>query len=183
VTDATGGLGGSLLVVDDDEIFGETLARALQRRGYRVSIARSLDAARDALADGRFDHAVIDLRVGSETGLELVEELGAGARPPRMVVLTGYGSIATAVEAIKLGAAQYLTKPATTADILAALRDESTPTRDGEEPRPLSVRRLEWEHIQKVLAEHGGNISATARALGMHRRTLQRKLQKRPVRD
>lgn len=181
---AAPGDAGALLLVDDDEAFGDILARTLTRRGFDVTVARSVEDARRAAGEGRFDYALIDLRVGADTGLALVEEFGRAPDPPHMVILTGYGSIATAVKAIKLGADQYLTKPATTADILAAL-DGRPPAAAGPEAeaRPLSVRRLEWEHIQKVLAEHGGNISATARALGMHRRTLQRKLQKRPVRS
>ena len=172
-----------LLLVDDDEIFGDTLARALSRRGYAVDLARSVADGRDRIESSPPDLAVIDLRIGDDTGLALVELLAQKVPDARMIVLTGFGSIATAVKAIKLGATQYLTKPASVDEILAALETNTAPQPVAAPEKPLSVRRLEWEHIQKVLAEHDGNISATARALGMHRRTLQRKLQKRPVRE
>lgn len=175
----------TFLVVDDDDIFCSVLARTLERRGFRVLTACSLAEAREVLAQHHPGFAVVDLRIGQESGLVLVRELAEHDPPVRAVVLTGYGSIATAVEAIKLGAVQYLTKPVEVDEILAALEGE------GAEPdeaapvavRPLSVRRAEWEHIQRVLANHGGNISAAARALGIHRRTLQRKLRKHPVRS
>ncbi|RMF98448.1 MAG: DNA-binding response regulator [Gammaproteobacteria bacterium] len=170
-----------LLLVDDDTFFAETLSRALDRRGYSVQVAHDLATARSLIDDQWPDYAILDLRLGDDSGLQVLAELTARRPAARSIVLTGYGSIATAVEAVKRGAWQYLTKPAALADIIAALEGHGP----GAEapPRPLSVRRLEWEHIQKVLAEHGGNISATAKALGMHRRTLQRKLQKRPVKD
>lgn len=177
--------GACFLVVDDDEIFCSVLTRALERRGYAVSSACSVDEARQAVGRRRPDFAIIDLRIGNDSGLALVRELSALSPPPRSVVLTGYGSIATAVEAIKLGAIHYLTKPVEVDEILAALAT-GTPAPEEKiaaQPRPLSVRRAEWEHIQRVLADNGGNISAAARALGIHRRTLQRKLRKRPVRS
>ena len=129
------------------------------------------------------EFAVIDLRIGHESGLTLVKRLVELDDHTRIVMLTGFASIATAVEAIKLGAIHYLTKPADADEIVAALHkddgDESVEIKD----KPLSVKRLEWEHLQKILVEHDNNISAAARALGMHRRTLQRKLEKRPVRN
>ena len=129
------------------------------------------------------EYAVIDLRIGHESGLSLVKRLVELDDHTRIVMLTGFASIATAVEAIKLGATHYLTKPADADEIVTALHkaegDESVEIKE----KPLSVKRLEWEHLQKVLVEHDQNISAAARALGMHRRTLQRKLEKRPVRD
>jgi two-component system response regulator RegA len=175
----------SFLVVDDDEIFCGVLTRALERRGFSVSPALSVEQARQAVARKHPDYAVIDLRIGNDSGLGLVRELATLTPPPRSVVLTGYGSIATAVEAIKLGAVQYLTKPVEVDEILTALQNNEVPIAPspGAQPKPLSVRRAEWEHIQRVLANHGGNISAAARALGIHRRTLQRKLRKRPVRS
>lgn len=174
---------GSLLLVDDDSVFCESLAAALERRGFAVTVAQTVVAAAAVLNRTRPGYALIDLRIGDDSGLALVEQAARAEPPARVVVLTGYASIATAVEAIKLGAVQYLAKPATVADIVAALRQDS----DGDAMIPLSdeppsVRKLEWEHIQRVLQRHDGNISATARALNMHRRTLQRKLQKRPVR-
>ena len=172
-----------LLLVDDDEIFAEVLGRALQRRGFEVEIAHDIAAGRQRLAERHPDFALIDLRIGDGSGLSLVEDIARHFPDTVIVVLTGYGSIATAVEAIKLGATQYLTKPADVTEIVAALEGRSQSREALPHDKPPSVRRLEWEHIQKILAEHNGNISATARALGMHRRTLQRKLRKRPVRD
>lgn len=175
----------TFLVVDDDEIFCGVLARALERRGFAVAAARSVPEAQRLIEKKPPDFAVVDLRIGSESGLGLVRRLAELTPPARSVVLTGYGSIATAVEAIKLGALHYLTKPVEVDEILAALQSAAPTPADavGEQPRPLSVRRAEWEHIQRVLSNHGGNISAAARALGIHRRTLQRKLRKRPVRS
>jgi len=172
-----------LLLVDDDEVFADTLARALTRRGFDVTVERGVTSAAKVIAAEAFEYAVIDLRIGDDTGLTLVERIAAVAPDTRTIVLTGFGSIATAVDAIKLGATHYLTKPAGTEEIVAALEQRSPDLAVEPRDRPLSVRRLEWEYIQKVLAEHDGNISATARTLGMHRRTLQRKLQKHPVRE
>lgn len=172
-----------LLVIDDDETFAQILAATLARHGYRTDYAlnctRALDQARQATPD----HAVVDLRIGQESGLTLIGDLLALNPDMHILILTGYASIATAVEAIKLGAAHYLTKPADSQDILKALHKREPDPEVPPPGRPLSVRRLEWEHLQKVLLDHDGNISATARALGMHRRTLQRKLAKRPVRE
>jgi two-component system response regulator RegA len=172
-----------LLLVDDDEILCSVLAPALQRRGYTVAVAHDFPSAVAAAGANRPQFAVVDLKFPGGSGLCLVRELMTLDRRMRVVVLTGYGSIATAIEAAKLGAHNYLTKPANAQDIVAALH------RDGGEPsapvgeKPLSVNRLEWEHINRVLTGNDGNVSATARLLGMHRRTLQRKLSKRPVRS
>ena len=127
-----------------------------------------------------FEYAVLDLNLGNCTSLDLILPLRERNPDMRILVLTGYASIATAVRAIKLGADNYLAKPADTDEILTALLSDPEPDADAE-LQPMSVRRLEWEHIQKVLEQNNGNISATARQLNMHRRTLQRKLQKRPV--
>jgi len=172
------------LVVEDDPVFSEVLATALRRRGFDVTVALTCEQATALIASSPPDLAVVDLRIGSGSGLTLIPLLTRGSHPARTVVLTGYGSIATAVEAVKLGASQYLTKPADIEAIVAALMapDAQAPGPLPDAPRPLSVKRVEWEHIQRVLTENQGNISATARALGVHRRTLQRKLQKRPVR-
>ena len=172
-----------LLLVDDDETFCQVLERALGRRGFEVSVARTLDEGLALAAELTPEYAVIDLRIGHDSGLILVKELTDLDSNTRIVMLTGYASIATAVEAIKLGAVHYLTKPADADEILAALHKEEGDPNVAPKDRPLSVKRLEWEHLQKVLMEHDGNISAAARALGMHRRTLQRKLDKRPVRE
>lgn len=170
-----------LLIVDDDTDFCQVLARAMRKRGFEVRVAHDVQAA--LLLAERFPpkYAVVDLKMQGPSGLVLVERLKAMDEHTRIVVLTGYASITTAVEAVKLGAVYYLTKPATVAEILAAFQ-----RREGESSvplpeRPLSMDCLEWEYLQKVLTDCGGNISAAARALGMHRRTLQRKLQRRPA--
>jgi two-component system response regulator RegA len=171
-----------LLLVDDDTTFRAVLTEAFEKRGYAVRAARDVQSGLSAAMDDAPEYAVIDLKMPGPSGLELVQKLKQLDENTRIVVLTGYASIATAVEAIKLGATHYLAKPADADEILAALH------RTGGDPglpvgtRPLSVARLEWEHIQKVLSECNGNISETARRLGMHRRTLQRKLAKRPAR-
>ena len=172
----------SLLLVDDDPTFRRVLAEALSARGYAVHTAGNVP---DALALARNDspeYAVVDLRMPGAGGLELVAQLHALDPHTRIVVLTGYASVATAVEAIKLGAVYYLAKPADADEIVAAFQRTEGDAGVPVEARPLSVARLEWEHIQKVLLECQGNVSETARRLGMHRRTLQRKLAKRPVR-
>jgi two-component system response regulator RegA len=174
-----------VLLVDDDERFAATLASALQRRGWSPNVAH--DAA-TALAAARATlpvAAVVDLRLGTDDGLALIEPLRGLLPHARLVVLTGYASIATAVRAIKLGADDYLAKPVTAAAVADALARGAPIERDAAPvaPQPMSPRRLEWEHIQRVLAEHEGNVSATARTLRMHRRTLQRKLGKRPAQE
>jgi two-component system response regulator RegA len=174
-----------LLLVDDDAVFRGVLAEALARRGYQVDSAADVAAALACAEPAPPDRALIDLRMPGPSGLTLIRRL-IGLNPAvRIVVLTGYASIATAVEAIKLGAAHYLTKPASVDEILAALRGDEAGAVEARAEVPArrpSPERLEWEYLQNVLHEHGGNISATARSLGMHRRTLQRKLAKRPVR-
>ncbi|BCX87812.1 two-component system, response regulator RegA [Methylomarinovum tepidoasis] len=172
-----------LLLVDDDEVFCEVLERALGKRGFQVIVARTLEEGLAQATRLTPEYAVIDLRIGHDSGLVLVQKLKALDINTRIVMLTGYASIATAVEAIKLGAVHYLTKPADADEIVAALYKESGDPSVEIKEKPLSVKRMEWEYLQKVLMEHGGNISAAARALGMHRRTLQRKLDKRPVRE
>lgn len=170
------------LVVDDDQVLAGMLFRALSRQGFPVTAVYTADDAVTACRNQSFDKAVVDMKLAEASGLQLIPKLLAIQPELQIVILTGYSSIATAVEAIKLGAANYLCKPADVEEILAAFQG-SAPTNqhNPEEFTPPSVDRLEWEHIQKVLQENDGNISATARALGMHRRTLQRKLNKRPV--
>lgn len=180
-TDATALGRPSLLLVDDDEIFCAVLAQAFERRGYQVRIAHDADEALQLACEEPPEFAVVDLRMPGTSGLDLVRRLRHLDENTRIVMLTGYASIATAVEAIKLGAVHYLAKPADADEILAAFQREEGDAGIDLPGRPLSVNRLEWEHIQKVLQECGGNISATARRLNMHRRTLQRKLQKRPM--
>ena len=172
-----------LLVVDDDITFCTVLKKALEKRNYEVLIAHDVDTG-IALAEHYLpEYAVIDLRIGHESGLELVKKLMSLDDNTACVVLTGFASIATAVEAIKLGAIHYLTKPANADEIVNALYKNEGDATVAISDNPLSVKRLEWEHLQKVLMQHDGNISAAARALNMHRRTLQRKLEKRPVKE
>ena len=171
----------SLLVVDDDITFCTVLAAALEKRGFAVRVAHDAQSA-FAIAEQQLpEFVVLDLKMPGESGLSLVQKLKALDDHTRIVVLTGYASITTAVEAIKLGAIHYLTKPADADEIVQAFwQDNGNAAVPIDGPRP-SVDRLEWEYIQQVLNDCNGNISATARSLGMHRRTLQRKLQKRPV--
>ncbi|RKP49438.1 response regulator transcription factor [Trinickia fusca] len=176
----------NFLVIDDDEVFSGILARGLTRRGYTVHQAHNAQDAITLANQHRFGFVTIDLHLGSDSGLSLVAPLRELQPDARMLVLTGYASIATAVQAVKDGADNYLAKPANVETILAALETEASVEQAEaaiENPTLLSVARLEWEHIQRALAENGGNISATARALNMHRRTLQRKLAKRPVKQ
>ncbi|MRI32004.1 two-component system response regulator [Endozoicomonas sp. OPT23] len=171
-----------MLLVDDDETFCHILARAMRRRNMDVRVASSVNKAREVLPAFKPDLAVVDLKMDGESGLILVPELSESNPSMRILILTGYASIATAVEAIRLGATNYLCKPADTEQILEALyRGPEAPESLPLPSRPLSVERLEYEHIQRVLLENDGNISETARLLGMHRRTLQRKLNKNPV--
>jgi two-component system response regulator RegA len=171
------------LVVDDDPVFGAVLKRALERRELKTEVAQDLYSALRLAEQHVFTHAVVDLKLAQESGLTLIRELKQHYPSLKIVMLTGYSSISTAVEAIKIGALNYLCKPADADEILAAFEIASAEDRTEIPQNPLSVDRLEWEHIQKVLQENQGNISATARSLGMHRRTLQRKLQKRPVKQ
>ncbi|MBP6381865.1 MAG: response regulator transcription factor [Pseudomonadales bacterium] len=173
----------SLLLVDDDGIFATVLAQAFERRGYHVRVVHDADSGIALARAEPPEYAVVDLRMPGASGLELVRVLKELDENTRIVMLTGYASIATAVEAIKLGAVHYLAKPADADEIQAAFHRDAGDTGVDVPDRPLSVNRLEWEHIQKVLQECDGNVSQTARRLNMHRRTLQRKLQKRPVRS
>lgn len=171
-----------LLLVDDDPTFTRVMARAMGRRGLRVSTAGSAEEGLALAEQDLPDYAVVDLKMAGDSGLVLLPKLLALDPDMRVLILTGYSSIATAVEAIKRGACNYLCKPADADDVLAGLLSQHADLDSLVPENPMSVDRLQWEHIQRVLGEHEGNISATARALGMHRRTLQRKLQKRPVR-
>ncbi|MGH1461666.1 MAG: response regulator transcription factor [Neptuniibacter sp.] len=169
------------LIVDDDPAFTRVLSRAMTRRQYEVQVARSAEEAINLVQKWVPDLATVDLKMDGNSGLTLIPVLRTTNPDMKILMLTGYASIATAVEAIKLGATQYLPKPADADQILTALNKVEADIEIEVTEQPMSVNRLEWEHIQKVLKEHQGNISATARALGMHRRTLQRKLAKRPV--
>ena len=170
-----------LLIVDDDPAFTRIMARSLERRGFEVLVCNDAEDALERCAGFAPSHVLVDLNMPGTSGLVALPALLAAAPGAQVVVLTGYSSIATAVEATKAGATNYLCKPASIDEILAAFGEARA------EPvaipsQPTSLDRLEWEHLQRVLRDHDGNISATARALGMHRRTLQRKLAKRPVR-
>jgi two-component system response regulator RegA len=170
-----------LLLVDDDETFLRVLGKAMGKRGYDVMVSTGIA---DALAKAREmipAMAVVDLKLEEESGLDLIPLLIDINPDMNIVVLTGYSSVATAVTAIKRGASDYLAKPVTASTVIRALSGESQNEEALENFSPMSVERLEWEYIQKVLKENDGNVSATARSLGMYRRTLQRKLAKKPV--
>ncbi|RXZ44771.1 response regulator transcription factor [Crenobacter cavernae] len=170
------------LVVDDDEAFAGVLVRSLARQGRAARHALDPCAALAALSLD-ISHIVLDLNLAGESGLRLLPELKRRSPAAAILVLTGYASIASAVDAVKLGAVQYLAKPATLAEIVAAFDAHEPNAAQALPAQPMSVKRLTWEHVQRVLFEHGGNVSATARALNMHRRTLQRMLAKRPVKQ
>ena len=171
-----------LIIVEDDATLARTLGRSFERRGYAVLLASGPRELDEILVEVRPDYAVVDLKLGNASGLPCIRTIRAANPDARIVVLTGYASIATAVEAIKLGAAHYLPKPCNSDEIEAAFNraegDSATPVAE----RPTSIKAWEWERINEVLAETDFNISETARRLGMHRRTLARKLGKRPVR-
>lgn len=172
----------SLVIVEDDETFARTLQRSFERRGYRVWVAASPDALREVLSTTTPRYAVVDLKLGQASGLACVQTLHAHDPEMLIVVLTGFASIATAVEAIKLGARHYLAKPANTDDIEAAFsRAQGDADVEVTDRATTSIKTLEWEHIHETLAATDFNISETARRLGMHRRTLARKLEKQRV--
>jgi two-component system response regulator RegA len=166
-----------ILIVDDDEPFRLALRNAFLRRGYEVSIAGSPSDVEGVIRETPPQYAVVDLRMPGGSGLDVVRALRGLSTPPQVVVLTGYGTIGTAVEAIRLGAINYLNKPADADEIEAALQGKRPPPPAGDVP---SLDRQEWEYLNRILADCNGNISEAARRLKMHRRTLQRKLQKHP---
>ena len=168
------------LIVDDDQAFCQVLSRVLVRQGHSVSIANnSQQAAESCSNDSAIERVILDLKLEQESGLSILVDIKQRLPHVEILILTGYSSISTAVEAIKLGAVNYLCKPASAEDIMQAFSASDKPS-ESISVTPTSVNRLEWEHIQRVLNDNDGNISATARSLGMHRRTLQRKLQKKP---
>jgi two-component system response regulator RegA len=174
-----------LLLVEDDDVLRARLGRALQERGFDVRSAASAAEAERLVAEEPPELAVLDLRLADRNGLDLVAFLKASDPETRIVVLTGYGSVATAVEAIRRGATHYLTKPADADEIVAAFERDGrrdVTLGDSRTLRPMSLDRVEWEHINRVLVECGGNVSEAARVLGIHRRSLQRKLAKYPAR-
>ncbi len=173
----------TILVVDDDETFRNRLIRAFRERALDAQGAKSAESAIAAATADSPEMAVVDLRMPGGSGLDVVRELKAIDPATNIVVLTGYGSIATALESVRLGATHYLTKPADADEILAAFdRGKTTPDAASKvEHEAPSLARAEWEHIQRILTDCGGNISQAARTLGVHRRSLQRKLSKRPA--
>ncbi len=173
---------GLLMIVEDDEAFARTLKRSFERRGYQVLVAHDHETMMALLADNRPGFAVVDLKLRTGSGLASVQALRESDAEMRIVVLTGFASIATAVEAIKLGASYYLAKPSNTDDIEAAFHRVEGDTEAAIDGRQSSIKTVEWEHIHQTLVETGFNISETARRLGMHRRTLARKLEKRQLR-
>jgi len=168
----------SLLLVDDDRPFVQRLARAMEIRGFHVFVAGSVKDAIESVRDNRPSYAVVDLKLDDGNGMDVIEEIRISSPDTRMIVLTGYGNIASAVNAVKLGAIDYLAKPADADDICAALT-----RKPGRKPRlpenPMSADRVRWEHIQRIYEICERNVSETARRLHMHRRTLQRILAKR----
>jgi two-component system, response regulator RegA len=170
-----------LLIVEDDESFARTLKRSFERRGYRVLLAASQDQVVELLRTESPNYAVVDLKLDGVSGLSCVQTLHAHDEKMNIVVLTGFASIATAVEAIKLGARHYLAKPSNTDDIENAFGKADGDTDVELNGRPTSIKTLEWERIHQTLADADFNISEAARRLGIHRRTLARKLLKRQV--
>jgi two-component system response regulator RegA len=172
-----------LLIVEDDEAFRLRLARAMERRGYAVTMAESIAAADAALAGGYAPEcAVVDLKLGDGSGLDLVPRIRAAAPDSRVVILTGYGNIATSVAAIKAGAVDYIPKPAD-ADVIDAALNAGDRALPQPPEHPMSADRVRWEHIQRVFEQCERNVSETARRLNMHRRTLQRILAKHAPRE
>lgn len=174
-----------VLVVDDDTVFCQLVKRGLERHDYEVSISHNETDALTTTRASKPDFVLLDLRLGDSSGVHLIKPMLEDCPKCKILILTGYASLATAVQAIKLGAVNYLAKPIDIPAILSALSNpEGAADISREEileESPTSLKRLEWEHIQRVLQENDGNISATARQLNMHRRTLQRKLQKKPT--
>jgi two-component system response regulator RegA len=169
-----------LLIIEDDEIYANVLKRSLDKRGYVAHCAHNLEQALVKAEQVAPDYAILDLNIKRESGLDLIEPLKSIHPKMKILILTGYASIKSAVIAVKLGAYDYLSKPASVDVIIYSLNSQATNSSKSLPNKFMSVQRMEWEYIQRVLIEHDGNITATARALTMHRRTLQRKLEKRP---
>jgi two-component system response regulator RegA len=174
-----------MLLVDDDERLRERLAQALTKRGYAVRTAGNYDEALLLANEASPEYAVVDLRMPGPSGLELLRALKELDPETRIVVLTGYGSIATTIDAMRLGAVYYLQKPADADEILAAFARADAPPLDQlpDTSEPPSLERVKWEHVARVLSDVGGNVSEAARKLKLHRRSLQRMLQKFPPRE
>lgn len=168
----------AVLIVEDDEILANSLGRSFERRGYSAKIANNVKEAQLVLKSFHPSYAVIDLKLTAESGLDMIKYLHAFDKQIKIVMLTGYASITTTIEAIKAGACYYLAKPANVDMIIAAFHDEISTTTNH---KKTSIKNLEWEHIHHILVETDFNISKAARILGMHRRTLARKLEKRHI--
>ncbi|MFC3194527.1 response regulator transcription factor [Marinicella sediminis] len=173
----------SVLIIDDDEVMRYALNRSLTGMGYQVAEAANLEETQDQLAANAIDWVVLDLRLGHESGLEVARSILAHDPGLIVIIITGYASVSTAVEAIRLGVKDYLIKPVSAEEIVQALKMDRGLEQVPVNTTPMSPKRLEWEHIQRVLLDHNGNITQAAKALKMHRRTLQRKLNKKPVRE
>jgi len=172
---------GTLLLVDDDRTFLQRLARAMEERGFKVTTAQTVEEAIATVRANQPRYAVVDLKLGTSNGLDVIEEIRKHDGDTHAIVLTGYGNIASAVNAVKMGAINYLSKPADADEIFAALTShegDKVPVPEN----PMSADRVRWEHIQRVYELCGHNVSETARRLNMHRRTLQRILAKRAPR-
>ncbi len=169
-----------VVIVEDDEILASTLKRRLEKREYQVELFNEVDDNLPAIINCGADVYLLDLRLNQMSGLKLIEPIRSALPDSKIIVMTGFASIATAVDAMKLGATDYLPKPLDFPLLLSTIEGKSTVELDVPE-QTMSPERIEWEHIQKVLQSQNGNVSATARILGMHRRTLQRKLSKKPV--
>lgn len=173
---------GSILLVDDDHVFNERLGKAFTVRDFEVHLANNYSQAMEQIKKHMPHYCVVDLKMPGKSGLEVIKDGLALNREMNIIVLTGYGSIATATDAIKLGAYAYLAKPVDIDDIIRSLSKKPEPTANLSEDNITapSLARAEWEHINRVLADCKGNISETAKRLGIHRRSLQRKLYKYP---
>jgi two-component system, response regulator RegA len=169
----------NLLIIEDDEPFSSTLSRRLTKYGFVCQIVNQSSKILEKANEFQPNYVLLDMKLGNDSGIQFIKPLKAVAPQCRLVILTGFASIATAVDAVKLGADDYLTKPAHSSIIASALKGEAIDLDDT--MRVMSTERLEWEHINQVLKSNNGNITKTAQQLNMHRRTLQRKLQKKPV--
>ena len=176
----------NVLLIDDDRVFTQTLGMALQRRGYSVTAVNEESGIDAAVAADDYDHILLDLMLGDVSTISRIPALCAEQPEARLIMLTGYASIPATVQALRSGAVNLLAKPVGVREVVAAMEEEAADSRetvsDVSHLSHMGLKRLEWEHIQRVLAEHDGNVSAAARSLGMHRRTLQRKLEKRAPR-
>ncbi|NVK23507.1 MAG: response regulator [Gammaproteobacteria bacterium] len=173
-----------LLIIEDDVTFAATLTRRLERQGFTVQSAHTTEDGLTAAMEQNPQYVLLDMKIGSDNGIQILPQLRASLPNAKIILLTGYASIATAVDAIKAGADDYLTKPVDSTSLINALIADTAINKQSSTQQTIQTRmspaRLEWEHIQQALKANNGNISATARELGMHRRTLQRKLAKKP---